>query len=293
MSTARFRRDYADDPTLSDRVFELLETWFIGIQAPRRVAAQLGSLWDHCSTPFVAEKNGQIISHVGLLNVPYVIHGERKQLGGVHAVCTLEAERRQGHFRGLMEEMLAYCEGRYRTLELSTEHPEYYEPFGFRTIPEHRFVKSVDASGSEPGKQGFRPFDIASESDLALLDRLLDQRTQVSNIVGFVRERDIFKFSQGVEGLHYCEALDCLAVFDLSGSRLSLLDVVAVELPSLEALLAQIPGSIHAVEFYFSPERFTEDARPEVYRYDTDYFMVRGPFAAEKERFMVPRSARH
>ena len=50
MSSVRFRRSYADAPTLSDRIFELLETWFTGIGAPRRTAAQLGSQWADCST---------------------------------------------------------------------------------------------------------------------------------------------------------------------------------------------------------------------------------------------------
>ena len=85
MTTDRFRRNYADDPTLADRVFELLETWFKGIGVRRRDAARLGSLWDHCSTPFVYERDGRILSHVGLLEMSYVINGEKRQLGGLHA----------------------------------------------------------------------------------------------------------------------------------------------------------------------------------------------------------------
>ena len=290
MSTARYRRSYAADPTLSDRVFGLLETWFTGIAKPRRRAAELGSRWDDCSTPFVCEKDGQIISHVGLLEMSYVIHGERHQLGGVHGVCTLESERRQGHFRRIMEELLEYCDGRFETLELGTENPEYYEPFGFRVVPEHRFVAAVASPG---GCKGFRPVDATREGDLERLDRLLDARTPVSNRVGVVDERDVFKFSQGTEGLHYSEALDCFAVFAIEGARLVLSDVVAQELPPLEALLSQLAPPIEEVEFHFSPDRFDVAARPELFRFDADYYMVRGPFAAEGEAFMVPPPARH
>jgi len=290
MSTAHFRRSYADDPTLGDRIFDLLETWFKGIGKRRRAAAQLGSLWDDCSTPFVHEKNGRIVSHVGLLEMPYVIEGERRQLGGVHAVCTLESERRQGHFRGLMEELLEYCDGRYEALELGTENPEYYEPFGFRVIPEHRFVASVS---SLAGGEGFRPIDATRSSDLELLDRLLGARAPVSQRVGVVDERDVFKFSQGTEGLHYSQALDCFAVFAIEGTRLVLSDVVARELPPLEALLSELAPPVEEVEFHFSPDCFDVDARSEVFRYDGDCYMVRGPFAAEGEAFMVPPPARH
>ncbi len=290
MSTARFRRCYADDPALADRIFDLLETWFTGIGTPRRNAAQLGSLWDDCSTPFVYEKNGRIVSHVGLLEMSYVIKGERHQLGGVHAVCTLESERRQGHFRRIMEELLEYCDGRFDTLELGTENPEYYEPFGFRVVPEHRFVASVASAG---GDAGFRPIDPTQRSDRELLDRLLTERTPVSNLVGLVDERDVFKFSQGTKGLYYSAALDCLAVFEFEGTRLVLSDVVARELPSLEGLLAQLASPVDEVEFHFSPDRFDVAARPEPFRFDGDSYMVRGPFAAEGEAFMVPPPARH
>ena len=257
MSTARFRRSYKDDLTLSDRVFALLETWFTGIARPRRTAALLGSRWDDCSTPFVCEKKGQIVSHVGLLEMPYLINGQRHQLGGVHGVCTLASERRRGHFRAIMEELLEYCEGRYDTLELGTENPEYYEPFGFRVIPEHRFIARLASPG---GGDGFRPFDAASQSDLERLDRLLGERAAVSHRVGVVDERDVFKFSQGTRGLHYSKALDCFAVFEFEGARWVLSDVVARELPSLEALLSQLARPVEEVEFHFSPDRFDTTA---------------------------------
>jgi predicted N-acetyltransferase YhbS len=290
MSPTSFRRSYSDDPTLADRIFALLETWFTGIGAMRREAAQLGSLWEECSTPFVYEKDGQVISHVGLLQMPYVIKGERHRLGGVHAVCTLESERRRGHFRRIMEELLEFCDGRFETLELCTENPEYYEPFGFRIVPEQRFVAKVAWAG---GNDGLRAFDPTRIGEIGRLDRLLTERVPVSELVGVFDERDVFKFSQGGDGLYYSEALDCFAAFEVSGSRLRLFDVVARELPSLDALLSQLTPSVRTVEFHFSPDRFDVNARPEPFRSDCDYYMVRGPFAAEGEAFMVPPSARH
>jgi hypothetical protein len=58
-------------------------------------------------------------------------------------------------------------------------------------------------------------------------------------------------------------------------------------------LLSQLPPAIDTVEFHFSPDRFDVDATPELFSFDGDYYMVRGPFAAEGESFMVPPSARH
>lgn len=290
MSTQICRRDYAADPVLCDKVFELLETGFVGIGVRRAAALQLGSDWRNCSTPFVCERDGRVISHVGLLDMPYVVGGKRLQFGGIHAVITLASERRRCHFRRIMEELLAYCEGRYAALELGTENPEYYEPFGFRVVPEYRFTAPVQSAG---GAAGFRAIDPGSSNDVALLDRLLTDRTPVSNRVGVVDERDVFKFTQGAENLFYSTALDCVAIFELEGRKMLLSDVVALELPSIDALLREVAAPVDEVVFHFSPDRFDVDARPEAYRHDGDAYMVRGPLGIEPEPFMVPPPARH
>ncbi len=82
-------------------------------------------------------------------------------------------------------------------------------------------------------------------------------------------------------------------MFALEGTRLVLSDVVARELPPLERLLSQLAPPVDEVEFHFSPDGFAVDARPQPFRFDGDYYMVRGPFAAEGEAFMVPPPARH
>lgn len=270
-------------------MFELLETWFVGIGARRAAALQLGSDWRNCSTPFVCERNGRLVSHVGLLEMPYVVSGQPLTLGGVHAVCTLESERRRGHFRRIMEELLEYCDGRYTALELGTEHPEYYEPFGFRVVPEHRFTAEIHSRG---GANGFRAIDPNRVDDVAVLDRLLTRRTPVSHRVGVVDERDVFKFTQGAENVFYSARLDCVAAFELRQRSLLLSDVVATQLPSIDELLGEVAAPVDEVVFHFSPDRFGVEARPELYRHDGDVFMVRGPFDSEGP-FMVPPPARH
>ncbi len=290
MTQPRFRRSYAEDSTLGDRVFDLLKTWLPGLPEHRRQTALLGSGWEACSIPFVHEVDGRVVSHVGLVELPYVINGELTRVGGIHGVCTLASERRRGHFRRIMDELLDYCEGRYATLELGSENPEFYQPFGFRIVPEHRFIAEVSRA---PGRAGFRPFDPSGSGDLGALDRLLKTRAPVSQRIGIVEDVDVFKFSQGTDGLHYCEALDCFAVFDIEKGRLDLLDVVASEIPALDALLAQIPVPIERVAFHFCPDRFDVETRPEIFRYDGDHYMVRGPFALEGELFMIPPPARH
>jgi GNAT superfamily N-acetyltransferase len=287
------RRSYADDLGLCDRVFDLLVTWIPALRPMRDRAERLRWRWQDVSTPFVHERDGRVISHVGVLEQTWTLGGVERRMGGIHAVCTLASERRQGLYRILMEEVLAHCDARYPTVELSTEHPEYYEPFGFRRVPEHRFRAPVDWRG---GGRGFRPMDL-SGPDAGLLVRLLEARAPVSRSFGVVRESAVFKFNQGSgANLHYCEALDLVAVMSRrDDGTLELYDLVARELPSLAALLARIDEPVREVLFHFNPEHLEAGATPEPTSGE-DVLMVRGEFpfgGPEIPLGMIPPPARH
>ena len=118
------RRSYADEPGLCDRVFELLDTWIPALSSKRHTAAAaLGSRWEDCSIPFVQERDGRLLAHVGLLDTRLRCGSEVLEVGGVHAVYTRPEEGRRGLYRELIEEVLALCDERYPAVKLSTEHP--------------------------------------------------------------------------------------------------------------------------------------------------------------------------
>jgi GNAT superfamily N-acetyltransferase len=269
------RRDYRDDPTLCDRVFELLGTWIPALPVMRERAEGYGDWrWEEVSTPFVHERDGRIVSHVGVLEMDLVCHGAVRRVGGIHAVCTLASERRRGLYRKLMEEALAWCDERYATLELSTGNPEYYEAFGFRAVPEQRFVARIDS----PGGAGFRALDLSRADDVAVLDDLLERRAPVAPDLGVVRERAVFKFNLGGgASVHYSEDLDLLAVWSHApGEPLEVLDLVAATLPPFEAIAARLPFAVGEARFHFDPRSLGVQARGELVR--DEVFMVRGDF---------------
>ena len=72
-SQHRFQRSFADDRTLSERLFPLLETAFPGISGAKQHAGTLGAPWEAASTPFVYLEGGVAISHVGVLEIPLVV----------------------------------------------------------------------------------------------------------------------------------------------------------------------------------------------------------------------------
>ncbi|ETX00510.1 MAG: hypothetical protein ETSY2_38905 [Candidatus Entotheonella gemina] len=286
----RFRRSYRDDPDLFERLFDLIDIAFPYLRPMATRGPGLGPSWEAQSTPFVRFHGDLAITHVGLLEIPFVLMGRQVMVGGIHAVCTRPEYRRRGYFRQVMTEVLDDCEQRYETLLLYTAQPELYEPFGFRELGEHLFMTLWPAAG---GREGFRQLNLNEPSDLRLAERLLAAREPVSNTVGVVHEAGLFGFNEGKRPLHYAEDLEVIVCLELDGSRLKLFDVVGAPVCSLADMIERIPRPIDRVEFYFSPDRFGVAARAVPHLVDGDsHLMVRGPFAAEGQPFMIPRSAR-
>jgi predicted N-acetyltransferase YhbS len=296
------RRSYADDPRLGDRVFGLLDQVFpgLGISEHRRAAERFGALWESASTPFGREEDGRLLSHVGLLELPLVIAGHPVTAGGVHAVATHPDHRRRGLYRSLMDELLSFARERYETLVLTTAHPEYFEPFGFRVVPESAFVAEVDHPA---GRDATRLLNLEAAADRSLMHRLLADRAPVSETLGVRAEKVVWAFYEARSPLRYSADLDAVIVAERIGSRLRIYDVVARRMPGLDQILDVLGEPVSDVVTFFAPDplrgRFV--ARPAELGAgewsldpggDNTYLMVRGPFAADGLPLHLPRPAR-
>lgn len=283
--------DYARQPDLLPSVFRLLETVFPGITGSADRIRGLGGSWEACSTPFVHWEDGQCLSHVGLIPLPLWIDGSPVAAATLHAVATLPAVRGQGLYRGVMQELLAWADARYRTLVLTTEHPEYFTAFGFREAAEAAFGLEVDHGGGGRLVQ----LDPADAGQLALLLRLLDSRAPVSEVLGSGPERAVFLFNESRGPLWYSDPLDAVLVLERQGTTVRLLDVVAPVIPRWQDLLACLPWPVERVVFEFSPDRFGVDARvePRLFEHDgPSWLMVRGHWLPADRPASLPRSSR-
>jgi len=283
---------YQDDPGLSGRVFDLLDVVFPGLRGVAENARALGAPWESASTPFLEIEDGRVVSHVGVIELSLVLMGRHVTIGTVHGVATNPGSRRRGHYRRVMEDLLQHCERLYETLILTTEHPEYFEPFGFRVLEERCFTAACNSPG---GTEGFRMLDPLDPADVAVLHRLLQSRTPVSEVVGVVNEKAVFCFNEGRDPLPYAEDLDVIVCMEHGGLRLRLYDIVGETIPPLAALLERIPRPIDEVVVCFAADRLGVEAVPTPYIFDHDgpsHMMARGPFAAEGHAFSLPRSAR-
>jgi predicted N-acetyltransferase YhbS len=297
------RGSFADDPALFSRIFDLLDAVFPGIRGTAENVRRLGTSWESVSTPFVHFEGGRAVAHVGVIELRLVLLGQTVPVGSIHAVATHPLARRRGLYRRVMEEALAHCSGRYGTLVLTTEHPEYFEPFGFRHVREHYFAcppaPRLSMSHRPPPRAGdgggLRLLDTAQANDVELLHRLLATREPVSEVVGVVDERAVFCFNEGRRPLRYAPDLDVIVCMERHGTRLTLYDVVGPRIPALDLLLERVPEPISEVELCFGADRLAPSAEAIPYLLDHDgpsYLMVRGPFAPEGKPFTLPRSAR-
>lgn len=286
-----YRRSFAQDPSLKGRLYQLLETTFPGIGGQAERLHIDGGSWEQVSTPFVLEDpSGAIIAHVGVMTLPAIVAGERCDIGAVHAVCTHPDHRGRGCFRALMDDMLAWSVGRFGTLMLTTSQPDLYKRFGFRCVAEHKFELSASAAGRSPG---MRAIDLRQAEDLALLQKLLGTREPVSSVFGVTgEERGSFSFYCPDTGLWFAAAVDTIAWLELDGVTLRIHDLIAPRIPPLAALLERLPFAIGRVETLFATDRLLAESRAIPYRHEGGHLMIRGPFAVEHERFMVPPAAR-
>jgi GNAT superfamily N-acetyltransferase len=284
---------YLDEPDLLARVRALLGPIFPGVPEAIDLAAPLGLPWERCSTPFVREVDGRLLAHVGVIEMRFFLAGAERRVGILHAVATDATERRRGHYRAIMDLLLPWCAERWETLVLNTGQPELYEPFGFRHVPEHRFVVDRDVTASPRSGERFRHLDYADAADRKRLRTLLEERAPVSRRLGVVAETAAFAFNECARPPAFSAELDAVVCFEHDGTTLRLYDVVARRLPSLDEIVARIDRPVRRVELYFAPDQVEPSARPEAHvLHGDEHLMVRGPFPPEGEPLMLPRPAR-
>lgn len=287
------RRSYADEPGLLERVFSLLDLAFPGLPAHARALEPFGLQWDQISAPFLVTDGDRPLAHVGVLEVPIVLDGCERLVGGIHAVCTHPNHRRRGYFRLAMDEALAWCDERYVTTLLIAGDSELYKPFGFHVVKESRFVAPACRSANTPDSQRLRRLDLDQPADLRLLHRLLDERASVSRRLGVVRESGVFLFTQAKQPMWYAEDLDTILCLEVADATLHLYDLVATRIPTLQEVVDRIDSRLKRVEVYFTPDQLEAQLAPEPHVVDRDsLLMARGEFLRPQDDVMLPGTAR-
>jgi GNAT superfamily N-acetyltransferase len=268
----------------------LLEESFPGIKDNILRCELLGFTWE-ASKLFNKEEKGDTLSHVALLECPVLVEGKWHNMGALHGICTKATHRGQGLATELIQEALQWAKERCQTVFLFTEIPAFYEKLSFQRIQEYRFHLSCP---HPKGTKLLRPLVAPQDNNLFL--RCFHKREPVSNRLWIKDNGLIASFNTLFAtyplywSVHYSPAIDGLISCWFEDKTLHLLDVVASKIPSLDAVLDHLPEEIDDIYFYFSPDRFTDEATPQPYLYDKGHLLVHGEWQTSNPFMISPLS---
>ena len=121
------------------------ERWYPHIYAPTEA---------YCSTAYVAERAGEIVSHVGLYPIEVVLNGVTVRIAGIGAVCTAASARGEGHMTRLLYRVIEEMREQGYPLSWLGGDRQRYKAFGWECVAadyELTFSKrSLERLGAEP-----------------------------------------------------------------------------------------------------------------------------------------------
>ncbi len=296
-----YRVDGLVDPAKRAAWVELLRDIF---ELDLAEFSRLG-VWDAGYRAF-SWMDGEIIAaNVASRPLPLMVGGRRVAAGQIHSVATRPAWRGRGLFNDLMGRLLADADRRFECLLLYSGTPELYRPFGFRPLGEHRFRGRLEIGGAATRQVRIRELSLREPADLATILRLFAARRPVSDRLGLVGNADILVATAlGHPGwrLAHLPDHDALVVWERADGITRLHDIVAPEIPSAGTLAAILGpgadgGAAAGIEVLFPPdllppELIEGDFAPVPHLpEDEDILCVRGPFAIEGTKFMLPLTA--
>ncbi|KIG18426.1 Acetyltransferase, GNAT family, potentially associated with YqeK [Enhygromyxa salina] len=274
---------YPANPNLRASTLALLSGIWTKLPAAVARARAWGADWCERSTPFIHTIDGEVVAHVGVLEIPVVIDGRAQTVAGVHAVCTAAELRGRGHMRACMEAALAWIDARHATAILWANDPAIYTRFGFASQAESIFVGPV-VGGREDGVRLLARDDPA---DMEFLTAQLARRSPVSQRAathepGWLALIDLALWTTG-PSLAWIPALECVVVYAVRDRFLDLYDVIGASIPSLADIAAHVGPGVDTAITYFCPDALGDHtlvAEPTVL---IDQLMVRGAWPSDPQ----------
>lgn len=255
LSGLTFRQNYFDDPAGLQGLTGLLQDIF-GIDIG--LLQQFGGP-DPLSMPFgYFDDTGQCVANFSAFTMPLVINGELIKATGYQSGAVRPEFRGKGLYRDLMQKAFAWAQASGSSVGLLlTKDPSLYERFGFRVLPQHKFCGP--APEFQPIESDVRRLDLQTLSDVAIIDRLLDNRRPVSDCFSVAHQKEMFflntQFDPSIT-LSLVPKLNAVIAWKpIKDSGLMLLDIVAPEIPPLNAILSGLGVPVTRIEVCFPTDR--------------------------------------
>lgn len=257
-----FRQDYFSDPVAYAGLVELLrDTFGIDISLQDRFGGPNPS-----SMPFgYFDANGRCVANFSAFTMPLVVDGKSVRAVGYQSGAVRPEHRGQGLYRNLMDRAFGWAaEQGYDLGILLTDKPALYQPYGFRSVPQHAFHGKFPESPVP--QQPARVLSLESAADIALVQRLLACRQPVSNIFAVTTDA-CFLLNACFDPdrrLAYLADCDAVIAWRDDGGQIRILDIVSAEIPPLAVIAAGLGWEQDAVTVCFPPDRidWSTEARP-------------------------------
>jgi predicted N-acetyltransferase YhbS len=243
------------------RAVILINQVFPGAKNMISQARELGANWQDASSPFVIEKKGNLIAHLGIVPLTLAFANQTKRVAALHAICVKKEYRRQGYFKQLMKDALETIQLHFDSSILFTEDPHFYEPYGYKIVPQYDFSVTVNSEGES---SDLRPFYLQNPEDLALLKGLYANRVDLFNTF-WLQHETLFILNSLDMKLFYSKQLDAILIFKghnfrylediVSSTPITLQDIVNV-LPKCDELIFQFcPGEFLSLPYQVIPAK--------------------------------------
>lgn len=272
-----FRQDYFHDSVALAGLVDLLRDIFL---IDVSLLDQFGGP-DPSSMPFgYFDAAGVCVANFSAFSMPVVIDGRPVKAAGFQSGAVRPQWRGRGLYRDLMRKAFGWTDEQDFELGLLlTDKPVLYEPYGFRTVPQHRF-----AGGPPPvlAPQGAATA-LTLPHEGPLIKALLLQRAPVSQRFAVTAQAEMFLLNACLDPdirLSHLAERDVVAAWKLEGSCLTLLDVAGRSIPPLGVLIAALGLRPERIEVCFPPDRLEWNGTPQPYQGYT-VLMARG-MAAER-----------
>lgn len=281
MEELHFRSHFAETIAGRDALARLIDDVFSVDVTPLN---RLGH--DPSVVPFGWWHGEDLVANVSLYQRRLWLSGTPTAAFGVQSVAVRPAWRGKGLFRDLMERALAYADERAGLIILSTGTPDLYAPFGFRPLGE---TVSTGWQMPLPGRTNSRRLSLDDDADTALLRDLFARRMPVSLAASACDHPALFMLrtvaSPDIALFHLPDLDAVVAIGNADRQPLTLLDIVAADVPSLEAIVSALGHDGGEVRVMLTTDRLAWTPRET--ETISNGHMVRGAFPPEDSAFML------
>lgn len=273
-----FRQDYFGDPAAWAALVALLhDTFGIDVSIQDRFGGP-----DPTSMPFAYfDENGTCVANFSAFSMPMMIEGRLFKAAGFQSGAVRPQWRGRGLYGDLMRRTFNWCDAQGFELGLLlTDKPALYEPHGFKILPQRQFSGPPPVAAKSAGSS--RTLSLDDPADMALVKRLLRERTPVSSIFAVAAQAEMFLlnscFDTGIR-ISYLDQPEAVVAWK-SGEAdcFRLLDVAGTTIPPLSVILAALDQRPGQVEVCLPPDLLDWQGTPEPFPSYTS-LMVRGDAA--------------